>query len=1290
MSPRLKVIAASFLFLALTLIPPVPALAGLNAGGVARLRWVGTGGLGDSNRASFGGRPKLVVTVQGVSSFQGADVQILASAVDGNALPDAWLGNGTGGCNDGNFTFALGGSGVAYPNIFNTAPAVGPVVASQNGESYNQGGCANPPGLGLFWLSAAGPAGKARNPAVEYAVWSVAFDLRGVAQGGPVDCSGDLSDPAGTRPILLTSNFRIPCNGPHQGLGIEVLDANLQTDFLPFVDGTGLLGWETDSIPTHPDLTPPVVTVVHPNGGEVIATGSLDTLIVTATDNVGPDRMDADLSLDGGANYNISLGHNVPYSPTLLWSVPASPTSQARVRVTVRDRAGNSGSDESDTNFTIRTNVPPGVSVIFPRGGEVLAAGSSVNITLSPNGVQAGARMDLAYSLDGGATFGLVIALDVPFATSLLWDTPWVVSTSVRVRAVVRNPDGLTGQGISAANFSLVDRVAPFAHVFSPNGGEVIAGGSPFTAHFSASDNLGGALLMSLRYSTDGGATFPGIIASGVPYADAFIWNVPVVATTHARLKLTVADSSGNTGSDASDADFTIQVAPPPDTLPPFVTVLAPNGGETYVPGAHARLRTSAGDDRGVVSMDAAMSSDGGASYPYVFADHAAYQDSLPWVVPGVEGTQNKFRVTVRDAAGHTATDFSDGLFTIHTPPDTLPPSVTLLVPNGGESYVVDAHLRLRTVASDDRGVVSMDAAMSSDGGATYPYVFADHSAYQDSLPWIVPNVPGTQNKFKVTVRDAAGNAATDVSKGVFTIHTLFQDTIPPQVTILSPNGGESYPVSGTGNMQSLASDNIGLTTMDLALSTNSGASYDYPLLLHMPYQASVNWPVPPVATTHARLRVTVYDGVGNSSSDASDADFSLVGSSGGGANQGATAHAYWIVPGDSASPSRRSDSGQPRLLVTVKGIHNFRGADVQLILTAGDGGRLPDAWQGNPGGCNDGNFTYGLGAVGTRYPSAFNSAPAVPGMVASQDGEVFETGDCRTTHGTGLFWLSVAGAAGEPRDPAKEYALWNIRFDFRGTAHGGPTDCPGDLGDPSGPRGVVISPNFRIPCNGPQPGAVLAVLDDNLNLDYLPFVLGNAALGWEANPSAGLSPVLVADLEAHRVGGGIELSWSVVNPSEVRSIEILRQDGGAGAFNLVANLPAVEGDMRYADATALASQDHDYELVLHGSGGESATIHYKFAGIAESFRLAAPVPNPSRRSVAIRYSMDRAAPMALDVLDVRGTRIRLVQQGASQAGEHSVEWDGRDSNGRSVPLGVYFLRLSSGGKSTVRRVVRL
>jgi hypothetical protein len=37
-----------------------------------------------------------------------------------------------------------------------------------------------------------------------------------------------------------------------------------------------------------------------------------------------------------------------------------------------------------------------------------------------------------------------------------------------------------------------------------------------------------------------------------------------------------------------------------------------------------------------------------------------------------------------------------------------------------------------------------------------------------------------------------------------------------------------------------------------------------------------------------------------------------------------------------------------------------------------------------------------------------------------------------------------------------------------------------------------------------------------------------------------------------------------------------------------------------------------------------------------------------------------------------------------------TLAWDGTDSNGRTVPTGVYFLRVDAGGKKDVKKVVIL
>jgi|GEM_PF-4335383 len=59
-----------------------------------------------------------------------------------------------------------------------------------------------------------------------------------------------------------------------------------------------------------------------------------------------------------------------------------------------------------------------------------------------------------------------------------------------------------------------------------------------------------------------------------------------------------------------------------------------------------------------------------------------------------------------------------------------------------------------------------------------------------------------------------------------------------------------------------------------------------------------------------------------------------------------------------------------------------------------------------------------------------------------------------------------------------------------------------------------------------------------------------------------------------------------------------------------------------------------------------------------------------------------------LDLYDVSGRRVRELWRGDVARGEHRMEWDGRDSEGRLLSSGVYFLRLEGMGRRAVRKVV--
>lgn len=88
--------------------------------------------------------------------------------------------------------------------------------------------------------------------------------------------------------------------------------------------------------------------------------------------------------------------------------------------------------------------------------------------------------------------------------------------------------------------------------------------------------------------------------------------------------------------------------------------------------------------------------------------------------------------------------------------------------------------------------------------------------------------------------------------------------------------------------------------------------------------------------------------------------------------------------------------------------------------------------------------------------------------------------------------------------------------------------------------------------------------------------------------------------------------------------------------------------------------------------------------------RLHAPSPNPFRRSTTVRYTLDREAPVTIDIVDVSGRLRAHLDEGVRPAGGHTALWDGRDSERREVPAGIYYLRLHAGGEVTSGRVLRV
>jgi len=66
--------------------------------------------------------------------------------------------------------------------------------------------------------------------------------------------------------------------------------------------------------------------------------------------------------------------------------------------------------------------------------------------------------------------------------------------------------------------------------------------------------------------------------------------------------------------------------------------------------------------------------------------------------------------------------------------------------------------------------------------------------------------------------------------------------------------------------------------------------------------------------------------------------------------------------------------------------------------------------------------------------------------------------------------------------------------------------------------------------------------------------------------------------------------------------------------------------------------------------------------------------PNPFSRETVIDWSLPPGHRADLVILDVSGRQIRRFP--LSEAGPHSVRWDGADEQGRPLQSGIYYYRL--------------
>ncbi len=139
--------------------------------------------------------------------------------------------------------------------------------------------------------------------------------------------------------------------------------------------------------------------------------------------------------------------------------------------------------------------------------------------------------------------------------------------------------------------------------------------------------------------------------------------------------------------------------------------------------------------------------------------------------------------------------------------------------------------------------------------------------------------------------------------------------------------------------------------------------------------------------------------------------------------------------------------------------------------------------------------------------------------------------------------------------------------------------------------------------------------------------------------------------------------------------------------------------DTTYIDYD-LNNGEYEYFVTAVYDGGESAPTNTEIViidvdkveeiSLPEFTHLSGNFPNPFNPRTTISYALKENSNVILEILNIRGQKVRTLLDKNIIAGFHNIIWNGKDDNNRHVSSGIYFYRLRTDDYDKVRKMIFL
>ncbi len=211
----------------------------------------------------------------------------------------------------------------------------------------------------------------------------------------------------------------------------------------------------------------------------------------------------------------------------------------------------------------------------------------------------------------------------------------------------------------------------------------------------------------------------------------------------------------------------------------------------------------------------------------------------------------------------------------------------------------------------------------------------------------------------------------------------------------------------------------------------------------------------------------------------------------------------------------------------------------------------------------------------------------------------------------------------------------------------------------------------------------------------------GDAFVLFKSLPAFGysvdnLAPAAPLFLTAQRVGFDVLLRWNRVKVPDLRDYSLYRATA-SGVTPVLINFLASADDTIAVDPNAPSSALYYIVTALDVHANQSppsneASVN-PTTGIGDTPAITALTvlqnhPNPFRAATDFEVGLPRASDVSIEVFDVAGRRVSVLDVRGLGAGWQRIPFAGSDRDGRRLASGVYFYRVTAAGSTVTHKMV--